>query len=491
MGTSCECLLLSDSRFRTQTISGRRSEWARLHAAARAAALVFVIGEAVALTFYLWVGRGIWFDGDEWDFLTNRSAGSLHDLFFPHSQHWSTLPILAYRFWWQVVGIRSYTPYLASVVVLHLTVAALLRAVMRRAGVSPWVATTAALVFAFFGSGYFDILYGFQIGFCGSLAFGLVYLLATGHDGPFDRRDLFGLLAGLASLMCSGVGVTMVVAVVVAVVIRRGWRVALAHGLPLAAIYLAWFAWIGHLGYPPAASPGQTLHFAGTVISSTFAALGHGPVVGFLLAALLVGGGTMAWCNTAPGRRHKDLAAPLALLVGAVVFALVTGAGRGAPPAGIAAAQVATKSRYLHVIAALSIPTLALAADAVIRRWRFAAPVVLVALLIGVPGNMAVAVQHGDENRATAMYFRPFILTLPRLPVAKVLPPDIHPDIYFDPVMTLGWLRAGVAQGRIPPPPSTVATPVQRATSGPSSRRCSPTRHRRRRLPSGPPARHS
>ena len=292
------------------------------------------------------------------------------------------------------------------------------------------------------------------------LVFGLLYLLATGHDGPFDHRDLLGLLAGLASLMCSGVGVTMVVVVVVAVAIRRGWRVALAHGLPLAAVYLAWFAWIGHLGYPPSASPGQTLHFAGTVISSTFAALGHGPVVGALLAALLVGGGAMAWSDASPGRRHKDLAAPLALLVGAVVFALVTGAGRGAPPAGIATAQVAAKSRYLHIIAALSIPALAVAADAVIRRWRFAAPVVLVALLIGVPGNIAVAVQHGDENRATAAFFRPFILTLPRLPVAAVLPRGVHPDIYFDPVMTLGWLRAGVAQGRIPPPPSTVTAPT-------------------------------
>jgi hypothetical protein len=294
------------------------------------------------------------------------------------------------------------------------------------------------------------------------LAFGLVYLLAAGHDGPWDRRDLFGLLAGLASLMCSGVGVTMVLVVAVAVGIRRGWRMATAHALPLTAVYLIWFAWIGHVGYPPAATPGQTLHFALAVVASTFAALGHAPVTGGLLALLLVAGGAMAWRDAVPGRRRKDLAAPLALLIGAVVFALVTGSGRGAPPTGVATVDVSA-SRYLHIIAALSITGLAVSVDAVARRWRAGGPVVLVALLIGMPGNIAVAVRHGDENRATAAFFRPFILTLPRLPVARVLPAGIHPDIYYDPWMTLGWLRAGVASGRIPPPPSTV-TPRDRAT---------------------------
>jgi hypothetical protein len=429
-------------------------------AGTRPALIVFAVGEAAAFVFYLWVGRGSWFIADEWDFLSDRSAGNLHDLFATHSQHWSTLPILAYRFWWQVIGVRSYAPYLASVITLHLTVAALLRAVMRRSGVSSWVATVAALVFALFGSGYFDIIYGFQIGFCGSLVFGLLYLLATDHDGPWDRRDLFGLLAGLASLMCSGVGVTMVVVVAVAVAIRRGWRIALAHALPMAAVYLVWFASIGHEGYPPSASLFQALSFARMAIASTFAALGHAPLVGGVLAVVLVGGGVVAWDHATRRQRRVQLAAPLALLLGAVVFALVTGLGRGASPSGNAGASA---SRYLHIIAALSIPALAVASDAVIRRWRVAAPVMLVALLVGVPGNLVVAVRHGDANRATAAFYRPYILTLPRLPVARVLPTGIHPDIYFDPVMTLGWLRAGVASGRIPPPPPTV-TASERAT---------------------------
>ncbi len=315
----------------------------RLDAAARTAAWVFVAGEAIGLAFYLWVGRGSWFNGDEWDFLTTRNAGSLHDLFSPHSQHWTTLPILAYRFWWQVIGIRSYTPYLASVVILHLTVAALLRAVMRRSGVSAWVATTAALIFVLFGSGYIDILYGFQIAFCGSLAFGLVYLLATSHDGPFDRRDLVGLVAGLASLMCSGVG-AMVAVVVVATLIRRGWRMALACPAPR-----------GHLPRlvrvvrPPRIPAGRV---AGTDVPLRRDRRGEH----LCRAGPRAGGGAPAGRahgdrggDGLEGRcarpRRQELAAPLALLAGAIVFAVVTGVGRGAPPAGVLAGRAGATPR--------------------------------------------------------------------------------------------------------------------------------------------------
>ena len=62
-------------------------------------------------------------------------------------------------------GLREYMPYLALVVVLHLSVAALMRATMRRLGVRAWIATAAASLFALFGSGHEDIAWAFQIGF--------------------------------------------------------------------------------------------------------------------------------------------------------------------------------------------------------------------------------------------------------------------------------------------------------------------------------------
>src|ERR1700746_3482052 len=95
---------------------------------------------------------------------------------------------------------------------------------MRRAGVRPWIATITAGAFVFFGSGAEDILVAFQITFVGALAFGLVQLLLAAQDARRAGRDWFGLLAGLAALMCSGVGITMVAIVGAAVLLRRGLR---------------------------------------------------------------------------------------------------------------------------------------------------------------------------------------------------------------------------------------------------------------------------
>src|SRR3954462_5852374 len=116
---------------------------------------------------------------------------------------------------------------------------------MRRAGVVPWIATAATTLFVFFGGGVADILWAFQIGFTGSLVFGLTHLLLADHDGPVDRRDAIGLLAGLAGLLCSGVAVTMTMVVGLTMLMRRGWRIALLHTVPLGAVYSLWWATIG------------------------------------------------------------------------------------------------------------------------------------------------------------------------------------------------------------------------------------------------------
>src|SRR5262249_39373515 len=157
--------------------------------------------------------------------------------------------ILVYRALWWLVGLRHYWPYQLCVVALHLAAAVLLRAVMRRAGVHPWIATAAASLFAVFGAGRQDIVFAFQMTFTGALTFGLAHILLADHDGPFDRRDLIGIGFGLLALMCSGVGVTMAVAVGIATFVRRGWRMALVHTAPLAAVFLLWSATFGRDAY--------------------------------------------------------------------------------------------------------------------------------------------------------------------------------------------------------------------------------------------------
>ena len=225
---------------------------------ARPAFIAFIGAELVALVFYMSVSRPMWFYLDEWDFLANRTGGNLGDLFRAHNEHWVTLPILVYRGMWWAVGLRSYRPYQLIIVLMHLGAAYLVRVIMRRVGVRPWTATIVACVLVFFGAGYQNIILPFQMTLVGSLVFGFVHLLLATHDGPLDRRDYWGLAAGLAALMCSGVGVSMVIAVGAAVLLARGWRLALLHTVPLAAAYAVWYAWIGHVGYNGyRAGPGQ------------------------------------------------------------------------------------------------------------------------------------------------------------------------------------------------------------------------------------------
>ena len=70
----------------------------------------------------LGVGSYHWFFRDDFEFLTSRQADSLNDLFRPHNTHWSTVPIFAFRALWAVFGMRSYVPYQACALALHLIV---------------------------------------------------------------------------------------------------------------------------------------------------------------------------------------------------------------------------------------------------------------------------------------------------------------------------------------------------------------------------------
>ena len=133
----------------------------------RLAFFVFVAVLAIALPLFLYYGRHRWFFLDEWDFLADRDGGSPATCSARTTSTGrpcrSRLPAV-----WRLFGLRSYVPYqLVLVVLLHLTAAVLLRVVMRRAGVNPWIATAAASLFALFGVRPQNIVWAFQIGFVG------------------------------------------------------------------------------------------------------------------------------------------------------------------------------------------------------------------------------------------------------------------------------------------------------------------------------------
>ncbi|MGZ4726492.1 MAG: hypothetical protein ACXWB2_02130 [Acidimicrobiales bacterium] len=397
------------------------------------------------------LGRQQWFWLDEWDFLSTRTAGDLGDLLRPHNEHWSTLPVLVYRALFAVFGLTTYKPYLVTMVVVHLAAVVLVRVVMRRAGVSPWVATFAAGLLVLFGPGYQNIVWGFQIGFVGALAFGLGQLILSDHDGPPDLRDWLGLVSGLAALMCSGVGVTMVAIVGLATLLRRGWRMAAFHVLPLAAAYGIWAlaerppAFQNPTGAGPLHIADVVVRFALQAVRSAFSGLGHVGVVGALLGVVLVVGLVLAWAPISRADWRRQASLPVALLAGAVLFVLTSGTGRW-----FFGPEFARQSRYAYLVAALVLPALAVAADALIERWR---PVALVLGAVAVFAMVTNARAFDPPPPFVAGYYRNQQQMLGQLadsPLAAAADPSVQPDPGNFPGMTIGWLLAAKEAGALP-----------------------------------------
>ena len=99
------------------------------------------------------------------------------------------------------------------------------------------------------------------------------------------------------------------------------------------------------------------------------------------------------------------------------------------------------------------LPALGVAVDAVMLRWRRVAPVVVVLLLIGVPGNINAIVDHMNkpvvQNQAHVSAHAPHA---PRRRREGGTRDAAIPDQEFAHFVTIGWLLDGVASGRIPKP---------------------------------------
>jgi hypothetical protein len=319
---------------------------------------------------------------------------------------------------------------------------------MRRAGVHPWIATAAASLFAFFGAGWQNIIQPFQVCFTASLMFGLFQLVLADHDGPLDRNDWLGVIAGLLGLMSSGIGVSMLIIVGISVLLRRGWRLALFHIVPGATCYLAWFVVIGRKAYRSHhATPESVIRFVATALRGSYRALGQVPALGLLLAVVLVVGVGLAVGERRRSGRLVELCPTIALLIGSGVFLTITALGRAE-----FFSAFARSSRYISLVAAMTIPALAIAADALARRWRRLLPFAVAIFLVGIPGNIGALADSQRMLKPKYSVTRRVILSLPRVPRARTTPPFVHPEQFGAAEVTIGWLLEGVEQHRIPSP---------------------------------------
>ena len=181
-----------------------------------------------------------------------------------------------------------------------------------------------------------------------------------------------------------------------------------------------------------------------TSLASTFHALGQVPLFGWVLGLLLVVGMVLTAREAMREHSIAGVAAPIALGIGAVLFAITIARVRF----GMLETSVVA-SRYLHILAAMILPALAVAADRVARQWKVLLPVMVAAFLIGIPGNIEAV----DKNIGPASRYRNYeqvITSLPRMRMANSLPRSFHPTLPFAMEVTVGWLLSGAKSGRIP-----------------------------------------
>jgi hypothetical protein len=333
---------------------------------------VHVASLVVAFLALMYLGRHLWFFFDEWDVVGNPGPS----LFAPHNEHWSTIPYLVYGTLYAVFGLRTYAPYLAVTLLLHVGVAHLLWRVLLTGGVRPWVATALVGVFLFLGAGQENLVWAFQMGFVGSVFFGMVEVLLVDHAARFGSRDVAAWAASVAALMCSDIGVLMVLMAGTVALLRRGPRALIATAAPPAAVFLAWYAAFGHRGQAAHATPGlvRLVAFVYSGLSSTLgqaSGLDRFHMGGVILATLV------AWALWSARRLRREAPVALAGLVAAIAFFAFVSAGRA--ELGVDYSQA---SRYLYIAAAMLVPAAGAALSAAASTDKRVELAVLALLLV-------------------------------------------------------------------------------------------------------------
>ena len=419
----------------------------------------------------LYCNRDQWFFGDEWDFLARRGvSGADYSLWEPHTEHWSTGPILIYRALYGLWGLHTYVPYVVVLVLLHVAVAHLLWRLLLQAGVDQTIATAMAAVFTVLGAGYENLLWAFQIGFIGSVALGMAGLLLVNHDGRWGGRDVAGWLVSTAGLMFSGISVTMVAVAGLAVLMRRGWRhAALTVSVP-GVIYLTWFFLTGNKNVGDEdRTLDDVLKYPEYIWNGLRAALEA--TVGFQGAGAVIVLG-LAFFLLRRGGRSKGPAAPaFACALGALVLYAIIATGRAGM--GIETSGV---SRYTYLVIALAVPAMGLALGELVDQEGLAsagrrAAVCLLLLFVGVH-NAGTLVEKSRVEKRLEQRLKARILAAAQLVNSPAVILGGNPEPQYSPDLVIEDLRRMHRDGKLPEPGRitrddriTVATTLQYAVN--------------------------
>lgn len=153
------------------------------------------------------VTSGINFVTDEWNLLFLRSGWTPDSFLEPFHEHVIIAPTLIYKVLQGTLGMDSNRPFQLAALIMFLAIGPLLFIWMRRR-IGDWAALIGVALILFLGAAFEDLLWAFQIGYFGSLAFGLAALIALDRD---DRRgDVAAAILLVLSLSFSSLGLPFV-----------------------------------------------------------------------------------------------------------------------------------------------------------------------------------------------------------------------------------------------------------------------------------------
>jgi hypothetical protein len=181
---------------------------------------------------------------DTWAVLMTRRDPSIDSVLSPHNEHIAVFPVLIEQLLVRVFGMTSARPeYVLSAIGLLGSAALLFVYVRRRVG--DWLALVAVSLVLFLGPAWEVLLWPFEIGFVGSVFFGLSALLLIERcDRP---GDVAAAVCLTFSVGFSSLGVPFLIAAAVAIGLERGHRLARAYIVAIPALlFAAWYVGWGH-----------------------------------------------------------------------------------------------------------------------------------------------------------------------------------------------------------------------------------------------------
>jgi hypothetical protein len=332
------------------------------------APIALVVG---ALAVLVWLGRDMTFYHDEFAFLLIRDL-SVNGIFSPHNEHLSATLVVLYRLLYGTVGMTTYWPYLAVTFALHVAVAGIVYAVVRREAGPAWALGAMAVVLLL-GSGGDDILWAFQSGTIGAVAAGMAAIVVA------PRRPAVAAILLTVALATSGAALAFVVGTAFHLAITRP-RALVWLALPI-GLYLVWYLLFATSAVSPGLNGVAEYVLTGLAASSAGAVGTTALVVGEVVLLLLAFG--LGWARRVPP-------VVVALLVAGVAFFAIAGLVR----AGLGPEQ-ATAPRYVYIVA----PAIVVAAAVLLARIpRPIGPIVGAAVFAAsIIGNTILLVETHDR----------------------------------------------------------------------------------------------